>query len=46
MYHGWLEALVDTAAECDPEFTDALRAQWREVVGAGMRLMQPTPATA
>jgi truncated hemoglobin YjbI len=42
MYDGWLDALIETAAECDPEFTGELRAQWREVVGAGMRLMQPS----
>lgn len=46
MYDGWLEALVQTAAECDPLFTEALRAQWRTVVGAGMRLMQPGAAAA
>lgn len=39
MYDGWLETLVATAAECAPEFTDGLAAQWREMVGAGMRLM-------
>jgi truncated hemoglobin YjbI len=46
MYDGWLDALVATAAECDPQFDAALRAQWYEVVGAGIRLMQPGAAAA
>jgi truncated hemoglobin YjbI len=41
MYERWLDALVETAAECDPRFDDELRAVWRDVVGAGIRLMQP-----
>ena len=40
MYDRWLDALVATAADCDPGFDDALRAVWREVVGAGIRLMR------
>jgi truncated hemoglobin YjbI len=46
MYERWLDALVETAAECDPQFDDALAAIWRSVVGAGIRLMQPDTSPA
>ncbi len=46
MYERWLEALIATAAECDPAFDDALAAVWRDVVGAGIRLMQPAAPAA
>ena len=46
MYDRWLDALVATAAECDPQFGDAQRAVWLEVVGAGIRLMRPDAAAA
>jgi hemoglobin-like flavoprotein len=40
MYDGWLDALVATAAECDPEFTPELDAIWRAVVGAGVQIIK------
>jgi truncated hemoglobin YjbI len=46
MYERWLDALVATAGECDPSFDQALAAIWRDVVGAGIRLMQPDAAAA
>jgi truncated hemoglobin YjbI len=44
MYDRWLDALISTAAECDPQFDESLRAVWRDVVAAGIRLMQPDAA--
>jgi truncated hemoglobin YjbI len=46
MYDRWLDALVATAADCDPAFDEALRAAWREVVGAGIRLMRTDAGAA
>jgi hemoglobin-like flavoprotein len=40
MYDAWLDALVATAAECDPQFTQELDAVWRAVVGAGVRMIK------
>ncbi|MCR9117515.1 MAG: globin [bacterium] len=48
-YQYWLEALVETAADFDPEFTDELASDWRNVMTPGIEAMQssdklpPTP---
>jgi hemoglobin-like flavoprotein len=36
MYDAWLDALVGTVAECDPEFCGAIERAWRSVIGAGV----------
>jgi hemoglobin-like flavoprotein len=36
MYDAWLDALVATVAECDPEFCGAIERAWRSVIGAGV----------
>ena len=33
MFDRWRVALIDTAAECDPEFDDATRTAWETVIG-------------
>lgn len=32
-YDYWVDALIDTLAESDPEFSPALEQQWRDVLG-------------
>jgi hemoglobin-like flavoprotein len=46
MYDAWLDALVATAAECDPQFSVQLDAVWRAVVGAGVRMIKNAAAEA
>jgi hemoglobin-like flavoprotein len=46
MYDTWLDALVATAAECDPQFTRDLDAVWRAVVGAGVRMIKDAATEA
>lgn len=44
MYDAWLDSLVATAAECDPQFDAELDAVWRAVVGAGVRMIKDAAA--
>ncbi len=45
MYALWLDALVATAAECDPRFDAALEAAWRAALGPGVaRIAAPAPS--
>lgn len=44
MYDAWLDSLVATAAECDPQFSAELDAVWRAVVGAGVRIIKDAAA--
>lgn len=39
-YGPFLESLIQTAREFDPEFTDADEAAWREAAGPGIAYMQ------
>lgn len=32
LYANWIDSLVKTVAECDPEFTEQLGEDWQEVV--------------
>ena len=39
LYALWLEALIDTARECDDEFDDEVEKAWRSVLGYGIEYM-------
>lgn len=39
MYSGWVDALVQTVEEHDPQISDDLEAAWREVLSPGIDLM-------
>lgn len=46
MYDAWLDALVATVAECDPQFCGAVERAWRSVIGAGVaRIKRADPET-
>ena len=40
LYQVWLDALVATARELDPEFDDETEAVWREMIRPGIEIMQ------
>jgi truncated hemoglobin YjbI len=44
MYALWLDALVATAAECDPEFDATLGAAWRAALAPGVARIGAPPA--
>lgn len=51
MYDAWLDALVATAAECDPQFCAETERIWRQVIGTGVArikraAMGPEPSAA
>jgi hypothetical protein len=39
MYHAWLDALIVSVRQCDPEFTPGLEQVWRRVLGRGIAIM-------
>jgi hemoglobin-like flavoprotein len=39
-YDLWLECLVDTAREYDPEFNSHVETAWREVMSPGLKYMK------
>lgn len=39
LYADWLDALLETAAECDPDFDGETRAVWVQVMSVGIRYM-------
>jgi hemoglobin-like flavoprotein len=39
LYDLWLDALVSTAGESDPEWTPAIEDAWREILGIAIRHM-------
>lgn len=39
LYADWLDALLETAAECDPDFNEEARQVWVEVMSPGIRYM-------
>jgi len=40
MYDVWLDCLVCAASECDPEFSDDIEQDWREVMRFGIDFMR------
>ena len=38
-YALWLEALIDTVHECDPQFDDEVESAWRAVMRYGIDYM-------
>jgi hemoglobin-like flavoprotein len=40
MYDIWLECLVDTVKECDPEFNSQVETAWRVVMSPGLEYMK------
>lgn len=39
MYTQWLDALVRTASECDPEFNPEIEAAWRDSIEPAIHIM-------
>ena len=39
LYELWLEALIDTVRECDPEFDATVEKTWRSVLRYGIDYM-------
>lgn len=39
LYDGWIDALIVTAAESDPEWTAVIESAWRHVLGIAIRHM-------
>ncbi|MDH5632462.1 MAG: globin [Gammaproteobacteria bacterium] len=39
LYASWIDSLVKTVSECDPEFTEQLREDWQEVVMPAIKEM-------
>jgi len=40
MYPPFIEALIDTVRDCDPQFTPAVESAWRRTVDKGVAYMQ------
>lgn len=40
LYDLWLESLVDTAREHDPEFSPGIEAAWRQILSIGIEYMR------
>ena len=40
MYQPFLDALIDTVRDCDPQFTPAVESAWRRTVEQGVAYMQ------
>jgi hemoglobin-like flavoprotein len=40
MYDVWLDCLVCAASECDPEFSDEVEQEWRDVMRVGIDFMR------
>lgn len=40
LYDLWLDALIETAREHDPDFDDAAEATWRQLIRPGMEIMR------
>ena len=39
LYGLWLDALCESIAQCDPEYTPELEQQWRDTMQAGIEMM-------
>jgi hemoglobin-like flavoprotein len=40
LYDNWLDCLIETARQHDPEFSPELEAAWRETLGVGIEYMR------
>ena len=40
MYQPFIDALIDTVRDCDPQFTPAVESAWRRTVEKGVAYMQ------
>ena len=40
MYQPFIDALIDTVRDCDPQFTPAIESAWRRTVEKGVAYMQ------
>ena len=38
-YRLWLESLIASARQCDPEFTPAVEQAWRETIGQSIKIL-------
>ena len=39
-YDYWMECLIQTLWECDPQFSDALESGWRKVMGKAIEVIR------